>query len=152
VSAIIEGVQYWIKVAGTGESAFTDERWRERRAPPTSAFRPRRGARPRSSWLASRVNREERLAANEARWREINEGSRAVSDPEPNSIFCECADRSCVYRVQIDIDDYVRIRQDDRRFIVRPGHELPEIEEVVERAEHWLVVEKPEDVAHIVER
>lgn len=25
-------MQYWIKVAGTGESAFTDERWRERRA------------------------------------------------------------------------------------------------------------------------
>ena len=25
-------MRYWIKVAGTGESAFTDERWQERRA------------------------------------------------------------------------------------------------------------------------
>ena len=97
------------------------------------------------------MTREERLAANEARWREINEGSRAVSDPEPNSIFCECADRACVYRVTIDVEAYVEVRKHPRRFIVRPGHEVPDIEEVVEQTEHYTVVEKPDEVAHIVE-
>ena len=98
------------------------------------------------------MTREERLAANEARFREINEGSRAVSDPEPNSIFCECADRTCVYRVQVGIKDYVAVRRNDRRFIVRPGHEVPDVESVVERHEDYFVVEKPGSVAHIVEQ
>lgn len=98
------------------------------------------------------MTREERLAANEARFREINEGTRAVSDPEPNSIFCERADRTCVYRVQVGIEDYVAVRRDDRRFIVRPWHEMPDVEEVVVRHEDYFVVEKPDDVAHIVEQ
>lgn len=98
------------------------------------------------------MTREERLAANEARFREINEGTRRVSDPEPNSIFCECADRTCVYRVEIDPDRYAAVRSDDHLFIVRPGHEVPDVEDVVERTDGWFVVRKPDEVAHIVEQ
>lgn len=98
------------------------------------------------------MTREERLAANEARWREINEGSRAVSDPEPNSIFCECSDRTCVYRVTIGVEKYVEVRENPRRFMVRPGHEVPDVETVVERTEDFYVVEKPPEVDHIIDQ
>ena len=97
------------------------------------------------------MTRAERLAENEARFREINEGTRGVSDPEPNSILCECSDRGCVYRVTVAVDKYIEVRGNPRLFIVRPGHENLEIEEVVERQENFFVVRKPDSVAHIVE-
>lgn len=96
------------------------------------------------------MTRDERLAANEARFREINEGSRAISDTDPNSIYCECSDRGCVYRVTIDVEKYVEVRADDRRFIVRPGHEVEAIETVVERHADFFVVEKPGSMDHII--
>ena len=96
------------------------------------------------------MNREERLAENEVRFREINEGTRGVSDPEPNSIYCECADRSCVYRVTVPVEKYMEVRRDPCLFFVRPGHDMPEIEKVVEETEQYAVVRKPDDVAHIV--
>ena len=98
------------------------------------------------------MTRDERLAANEARFREINEGTRALTPGEPESIFCECSDRSCVYRLEVDPEKYREVRADDRLFLIRPGHELPEIETVVERADNYFVVRKPDEVAHVVEQ
>jgi hypothetical protein len=46
---------------------------------------------------------------------------------------------------------YREIRSNTRRFFVRPGHEMPDVETVVEREEAWYVVEKPDDVGHIVD-
>jgi hypothetical protein len=42
-------------------------------------------------------------------------------------------------------------RPDPHRFFVRPGHETPDVETVVEREADWYVVEKPEGVGHIVD-
>ena len=40
------------------------------------------------------------------------------------------------------LDVYRAVREDPRRFIVVPGHENPEFEEVVERHDRFNVVEK----------
>lgn len=96
-------------------------------------------------------SREERLAANEARFREINESAQPRRESHGGGRFvCECADRSCSTWVAMPQEEYTRVRSHPRRFIVAPGHETPDVEEVVERHEGWAVVEKPEEVEHVV--
>jgi hypothetical protein len=38
--------------------------------------------------------------------------------------------------------EYERVREDARHFLVAPGHEIPDVEVVVERNEAYYVVEK----------
>jgi hypothetical protein len=97
-------------------------------------------------------SREERLAQNEARFREINESAQPQRESSGEGRFvCECADRSCMQWIEVSTDDYAAVRQHPRRFIVAPTHEIPDIETVVERAQGYYVIEKPEEVAHVVE-
>jgi hypothetical protein len=98
------------------------------------------------------ASRQERLAANEVRFREINESAQPQREAQGKGRFvCECADRSCTAWIDVPLPDYRRIRGNPRRFVVAPAHETPDVERVVERHEGYCVVEKPEDVAHIVE-
>ena len=38
-----------------------------------------------------------------------------------------------------------------RRFLIKPGHSIPDMEDVVVEREHWAVVRKHDEVAHVVE-
>lgn len=97
-------------------------------------------------------SREERLAANEARFREINESAQPRRESQGTGRFvCECADRSCSAWITVPPEEYVEVRAHPRRFVIVPGHELPDVESVVERREGYLVIEKPESVGHVLE-
>jgi hypothetical protein len=89
--------------------------------------------------------RAERIAQNEASFRHLNEELGVMG-----VFICECADPTCRAHVQMPREHYEAIRADPRRFFVKPGHEIPEAESVIEREESWFVVEKPDDVDHIV--
>jgi hypothetical protein len=98
------------------------------------------------------VNSEDRLARqarNEALFREVNEriadlGNRAQAwSPGGTDFLCECGEQGgCGQRVRVPIDVYERVRSQDDRFIVRPGHESPEIERAVEWTDDYVVVDK----------
>jgi hypothetical protein len=90
--------------------------------------------------------RAERIAANEADFRQQNERLGVMG-----VFLCECADEGCREHIEMPRDAYRAIRAHPRRFFVRPGHEVPDLEAVVERAERWYVIEKPEEVAHVIE-
>lgn len=93
-----------------------------------------------------------RLAHNEAIFRSINDQVFALEErfgSRDGGFVCECADVRCVESVFLGLDDYGRIHDDDRRFLVVPGHERPEIEVVVERHANYLVVEKKVPVPEI---
>lgn len=97
-------------------------------------------------------SREERLAANEARFREINEAAQPQRERGAGGRFvCECGDLSCTTWLTMPLDEYEEARRHPRRFVVAQAHEIPDRETVVARGEGWSVVEKPEDVAHVVE-
>jgi hypothetical protein len=97
-------------------------------------------------------SREERLAANEARFREINEGAQPQRERGAGGRFvCECGDLSCTHWLTMPLDDYEEVRRHPRRFVIDPTHEMPDVERVVERGDGWSVVEKPEDLAHVVD-
>jgi hypothetical protein len=54
---------------------------------------------------------------------------------------CECRSRTCTETLHIPLDDYVRVREHEHRFLVAPGHESPRVERVVERHGGYLIVE-----------
>ena len=89
---------------------------------------------------------KERLGANEAVFREINEGIERGQWPgeesSPVSFRCECAALGCSDLVQLSMHEYESVRSNSRRFIVVPGHERRDVEVVVERRDGYLVVEK----------
>lgn len=91
-------------------------------------------------------NVQERLGANEAVFREINEGIERGQWPgeedAPISFRCECARLGCNELVELSVRKYERVRSNPRRFIVLPGHERLDVEIVVEREHSYLVVEK----------
>jgi hypothetical protein len=93
--------------------------------------------------------REERSAKNEALLREVNErieeiGERLQVLPEDEVLDfrCECGRAECESSVSMTGAAYKRMRSDNDRFVLVPGHEDPEIERVVERADRYVVVDK----------
>lgn len=90
---------------------------------------------------------QQRLAINEALFREVNERIREISDSfsQDDSTYdflCECSDPNCTKRVVLTRAQYEEVRSDATRFVVAKGHAMPEIESVVERAKDHVVVEK----------
>lgn len=93
--------------------------------------------------------REERLGANEALFREVNERVAEVAEqflagetPATVNFSCECADGACVERIAMTLEEYEAVRAKATRFAVIPGHEMPDIERVVARHPNYLVIEK----------
>lgn len=87
-----------------------------------------------------------RLAGNEALFRKVNEaierGQWPGEETAPTGFRCECARLGCNKLILLTLLEYERVRADPRRFIVLAGHELPELETVVETADGYVVVQK----------
>jgi hypothetical protein len=100
---------------------------------------------------------EQRAARNEALFREVNENIAQLEErygaiaTEPVYI-CECANAGCAEQIAIDPDTYSRVRAEPRLFFIRPGHEDPQIERVLERHRDYLVVEKTGTAGTIAEQ
>ena len=95
--------------------------------------------------------RGQRVGENEAMWREINE----LSPPEPgvmNLVFCECGLLTCTERVMMTADEYEEVRRASTTFVVAPGHELPDVEHVVDTNDRFRIVEKEGDAAAVAVR
>jgi hypothetical protein len=99
--------------------------------------------------------RARRIGVNEALFRAVNEQIEALNQrlvgTGPMDIVCECGSADCVERLRVELPEYERVRKDARRFIVAPGHVIPEFESVLEEHEAYHVIEKihaePEQIA-----
>ena len=99
------------------------------------------------------MTREERAAANEAVFREVNERIKDIALAQESrrfSALCECSDPSCTATVEIDLDEYEAVRRHGARFALVAGHDDPTIERIVDRADRFAVVEKAGAGADIV--
>jgi hypothetical protein len=89
---------------------------------------------------------QERLAHNEASYRGLNEGIERghAGDPPGREVGfrCECARLGCNAIVLVSKAEYEGVRSVGRRFFMLDGHQLPEIEDVVEHHERYVVVQK----------
>jgi hypothetical protein len=100
---------------------------------------------------------EERLARNEAIFREINERTRSLQErfgPEdPTTAYeeflCECGDQLCLERVKLTRREYESVRGEPTQFVLRPGHTLRPVERIVLENERYVVVVKLDDAAEV---
>jgi hypothetical protein len=91
--------------------------------------------------------RRARIAENEAVFREVNERiedlQRAlvpdVGD-DTMEIVCECGHVACFERIPTSIEVYEEVRSDPTLFIIVPGHEIPDVEDIVTRRDTFYVV------------
>ncbi len=99
-------------------------------------------------------NQDERVALVEAGFRIANERVAAweerYSTADVERYFCECARTACREQLELTKQHYEAVRRTPKRFIVLPGHEMPDFESVVERHGSHVVVEKPDALLHIV--
>jgi hypothetical protein len=91
--------------------------------------------------------RKRRIGENEAIFRSVNEQVTALNATlstftDTMTIVCECGTRSCTDRFQIRPEEYAKVRQDSILFVIKPGHDLPEAERVVVKADDYWIVRK----------
>lgn len=98
---------------------------------------------------------EQRIAANEARFREVNEaisrGQWPGEDAAGVGFRCECGLLGCNQIVELMLPEYEAVRAHARRFVVFPGHERPEAETTVETRSGYIVVEKTDAAGEVAE-
>lgn len=91
--------------------------------------------------------RERQLAENEVRFRALNErlrdGSGTWSPGEGAlELVCECGDENCTRAIRLTTRDYETVRSDEAQFLLVPGHDRAEVEDVVSERDGWIVVRK----------
>jgi hypothetical protein len=98
--------------------------------------------------------REERAAKNEALFRavnrEIEQAAEEVGDGELE-VLCECGRDGCHGTIALTSTEYDRVHVERDRFVVLPGHETLEIENVVDRTDRYVVVDKFGEAEDVVE-
>lgn len=97
-----------------------------------------------------------RIALNESRFRQINDGLRddlakLPSQPEAVPFVCECGSNSCEGLVEVTLAEYEAVRANSRHFLVLPGHEIAGAERVLASVPQYMVVEKQPAVGPLVD-
>jgi hypothetical protein len=94
-------------------------------------------------------DRGARAARNQSLFREINERVKELNDGFSMVLpigewICECADDTCVERIELSADAYETVRANGTHFLVAPAdaHVYPDVERITERTDRYWVVEK----------
>ncbi|CAN5653009.1 hypothetical protein BH23PAT2_BH23PAT2_07920 [soil metagenome] len=70
------------------------------------------------------------------------EGYAELPDKDnlPIHFFCECSDENCRERIVMDLTEYDDLHNNRKLFVIKPKHEVRQIEKVVKKnADHWIV-------------
>lgn len=92
-------------------------------------------------------SREVRIARNEILFREINERLNEMQETfnvlsDRSEFVCECGDVECAERISMSLPEYEELRSDPATFAVVPGHQVDDVEDVVETLPEHLIVRK----------
>jgi hypothetical protein len=93
---------------------------------------------------------KKRIAMNEATYRKINEAVRAEGAESAMTFLCECGRLGCNRLIQLTRAEYENVRSNSRRFAIVPGHDLPDVEDVIATHERYAIIEKHPDADDIV--
>ena len=95
------------------------------------------------------MNEHERRATTEALFRDVNERIAESTERfagDRTEFVCECSDPACTHRVSVSLADYEEVRDEPTTFLVLPGHEQDDIEQVVSDRGRFRIVEKVQAV------
>jgi hypothetical protein len=86
----------------------------------------------------------DRLVRTQLLFREVNERVRETigAFDGPAEFLCECSGEDCIEMVLMEMTDYDRIRAQPNLFPVVPGHELMEVDRVVDQRHGYILVER----------
>lgn len=95
--------------------------------------------------------RKRRIGENEGVFRSVNERIQPL-DRNWMTILCECGRMACRDQLVILRDEYGTVRTDPTMFIVRPGHDVADTEEVVLKQDEFWIVRKHEGLPAAIAR
>ena len=98
-------------------------------------------------------SREQRIAANEALFRDTNEriARNDAGQAAELEIICECGDRDCLERITVTLAEYEQARSDPTLFLAKPGHFKADAEQIVAELPDHQLVRKTGDAAAVAE-
>lgn len=90
------------------------------------------------------VRRKQRIALNEDAFRKVNQAIKraagGVPSEQPLDFVCECGRKECQETISVAPQEYEAVRKDSACFLVRPDHNAPDAEDVIdERSGYWIV-------------
>ena len=93
--------------------------------------------------------RAERIGRNEDLFRKVNDQIEGVNETFGTitgtmTVLCECGSMDCIEQIELTVDEYRELRSDPIHFAVKPGHEIADVERIVERRPGYHVVAKAE--------
>jgi hypothetical protein len=98
-----------------------------------------------------------RIAENEGLYRQVNEQVRRINTGIPTmtgtfDVLCECGTLECMKHISVTPEVYERTRSKSDHFIVLPGHQVDDMEELVEDHGGFYVIAKtPPEAKQIAE-
>jgi hypothetical protein len=86
----------------------------------------------------------QRLVKSQILFREVNERVRETvgTFEGPLEFLCECSNEDCVETVALELAEYEGIRAHRNLFFVVTGHEVLDVNRVVDQGDGYLLVEK----------
>ena len=94
----------------------------------------------------------ERLAHNQTLFREVNERIQYLGEVNErigysaegatSEFVCECSNTECISTIELTVVEYERVRSNPTWFVIKPDHDLAQIERVVSRDDGFAVVER----------
>lgn len=86
--------------------------------------------------------RTARIVQTEVFFRSINEEIAQLDGTTTMLYLCECGNRACNEGIPLPPGALTRLHSSPRHFVVLNGHEIPDVETVVERTDDYLIVRK----------
>lgn len=92
--------------------------------------------------LIERVPQAERMRQIEVFFRAVNEEIFKSGDATAADVVCECANPLCTERMSVAASTLHALHANPKLFLLLPGHQVPDLERVVDEIDGYLVVQK----------
>ena len=73
---------------------------------------------------------------------EVNERIGYSAEAARSEFACECSNTECISTIELTVVEYERVRSNPTWFVIKPDHDLAQVERVVSRDDGFAVVEK----------
>jgi hypothetical protein len=96
----------------------------------------------RHATLLAGAPRAERIVQTELFFRAINEETARLDGHGTTVFLCECGNPACAEGLELTAVALKQLHSGNGLFVVLPGHEIPDVESVVDRSNGYLIVRK----------
>lgn len=69
---------------------------------------------------------------------------------QPLHFYCECSNIDCSKRIIVSTEEYEKIHEDSRHFVIAKGHQILEIERVIKSTPEYDIIEKNREPSQVL--